>query len=148
MRFRFMLAVCVLSFPAGEAWAGYEFQFADSSGTASSSFSITTPATFVDIRVYLVGTGKESTTLQSTGLESYGVKLTWSAGATAQVVSASDIAGNAAFNGGTTAAVTSTSASANGVVNFAPTTAVKAGLDGRILLATFRFTGLTNGDTV
>src|SRR5262249_33552437 len=137
MRSRFplvaLLAVVALTSPAR---AGFQFQFADASGSATSSFTVFQGST-VDVRVYLQATGTtDISTMRTDGLKAYGVELGF--GPEAKVLATSDITSNAAFNKAETKFVTTSSAG----INDSSTTKVLAGAsEDRILLATFKFTG-------
>src|SRR5262249_16776097 len=132
--------------------AGYQFQFTDSSGTASSNFTINSIGGTVDVRVYLTQTSPD-TQLTANGLVSGGVQVNNSTGAVAQVLSNSDITPNVKPSGQFDSGTTSTSSSQSKVADFqdagsAPVTAPTSGADAnRILLGTFRFTGLSQGST-
>lgn len=143
--YRWILACVLLAVPASGAQAGYRFEF------DQGSYNVLTTQT-VDIQVFLVGTGTDAASLRTIGLEAYGVQLNYSATAGAKVLSASDIINNPAFDGGAITSATGTSAVANGSVNFGPTTFVRDTVttsgNSRILLATFRFTGLTAGSAL
>jgi hypothetical protein len=152
--FLILLATAVgIALSATDAQAGYEFRFANSSGTEMTSFTIAGVSSTVDIRVYLVATGSDATDLQTDGLKSYGVQLNYSGSATAKVVSTSDITNNAAFTGVDGKAIENDGGATDwarsrdsiGTGSVASTT---NGSEERILLATFRFTGLSLGDTL
>src|SRR5947207_1221103 len=92
----FAVLLSALAF-VGPARAGYSFQFADSSGTVSNSFTINTLGGTVDIRVYLTQSSPD-TLLSSQGLISAGVQVNNSNGAAAQVQTTGDIMPSAAWD--------------------------------------------------
>ena len=151
MILRYLLPALVASLLLGSpAKAGFQFQFTDSSGNASSGFTINPTTGTVDIRVYLLQSGG-STNLTANGLVAGGVALQFSSSGPFTVTSASNITPNSAFgqnntsvtsNGGTTSATLQVQ---NSSPVFAPTTGADAN---RILLGTFTFTGLSNGTGV
>ncbi len=149
MRFRLppiLFAMLALGLTSEVARAGYEFRFADASGNYTNSFSFDATSTpTIDIRIYLVQTGG-STGLSSSGLVSSGVKLTYG-GTVANVANTGDIFQNAAFDDTPNKSVTGTDATLRQATDLnGPVTAPLAGADAnRVLLGTFRFTGLTVG---
>lgn len=151
--FTFLLAAALgLSLTANTARAGYELRFADSTGTETTSFDLVFPSK-LDVQVYLVATGSDAAGFD---LSRYGVQLNYSGSANAKVLATSDITNNAAFNGLDAKAIendggatdwarsrdTAFGPAVGGVAN--PN---EAGTN-RILLATFSFTGLSNGDSI
>lgn len=147
---KFLLAALALALTGDRARADYEFRFATAAGVEQTNFTVVTT---LDIRVYLVATGGDAATLAANGLQSYGVQLNYDGAANAKVLAAGDITNNAAFTGvdGRTVenngGLTDWARSRDniGVGNVASTT---NGAEERILLATFRFTGLSNGDNI
>lgn len=146
-----LLAVGFLT-AGGSARAGYEFRFATSTGVEQSNFTLNFPS-LLDVRVYLVSTGPDN--LATTGLTSYGVNITYSGSSGAKVLAVGDITSNAAFTGFTSRAVEND----GGATDFARArdsvlsgsvlgTAGTVSGENRVLLATFRFTGLANGDNL
>lgn len=149
MRFRLLpllAALAGLGVTADAARAGYEFRFADAAGNFTNSFSFDATVTpTIDIRVYLVQTGGD-TGLSDTGLVSSGVKLSYS-GTVAAVADTGNVFGNAAFDDTPNKTVTATEAALRQATDLNP--AVKAATSGadanRVLIGTFRFTGLAVG---
>lgn len=155
---RFLLAVVALAslgLMAGRAEAGYEFRFATTAGTETTNFSLDYSAsTTLDIRVYLVATGTEAATLSANGLKSYGVQLNYDGASSAKVVNTTPgITNNAAFTGVDGKAIENN----GGLIDFARSrdniatgsvASTTNGAEERVLLATFRFTGLTEGSTL
>jgi hypothetical protein len=145
-------AALAVALTPGRAAAGYEFRFA-SGTTEQTNFNINPSPGFVDINVYLVATGAEASTLQANGLRSFGVQLNYSGTATAKVISATDITNNAAFTGPDGRSIENNGGaldwarSRDSILTGAVASSAN-GADQRILLATFRFTGLSNGDTL
>jgi hypothetical protein len=141
-----LIATTILFLTGNEARAGYQFVFANTSGVVQTNFNIDYGVqTYVDIRIYLVATGTaDINTLRTDGLKSYGVQLNYS-GVNARVLSDADITSNAAFDDADSTSTTTTSASINDYIGIA-SPSVKAGpTEDRILLATFRFTGIADG---
>jgi hypothetical protein len=143
LRIGFVSAVLTMMLSADVARADYTFLFTDSSGNASTSFSVAVGQT-VDIRVYLAQTGS-TTGLSSTGLDSGGVQLNTSNSSIANVTK---VTANSAFDVSSTA----TGASANVTEHQTISPSVKAPTSGtdanRILLGTFTFTGVSSGSTL
>jgi hypothetical protein len=147
-----LLAVLAVTRPAS---ADYEFRFADSSGNYFTGDAVTLDYALsptLDIRVYLVATdGASNTALSTNGLQSYGVQLNYN-GTKADVLNTGAIASNAAFTGAEIEGVGAgnvVSDFARAADSVATNVASAAGSDGnqRVLLATFTFTGIDNGNT-
>jgi hypothetical protein len=139
---------CLLA--AGPSRADLVFQFADSTGTAGSAFTVNQGGT-VDVRVYLAQTGG-TTNLSSNGLVDGGVALQFSSSAPFTVASASAISPSSAFGGSNNTNVSTSSGTTTATLQvhdssgvFAPTSGADAN---RILLGTFTFSGLTPGSAV
>jgi hypothetical protein len=143
LRIGLVSAVLTMMLSADVARADYTFLFTDSSGNASTSFSVKVGQT-VDIRVYLAQTGS-TTGLSSTGLDSGGVQLNTSNSSIANVT---NVTANPAFDSSSTA----TGANANVTEHQTISSPVKAPTSGadanRILLGTFTFTGVSAGSTL
>jgi hypothetical protein len=137
-----LLAVVALLLLRAPASADYTYQFADSTGAATNSFSVGVGQT-VDIRVYVLETGG-GTTLQSFGLSSAGVQLSTQ---TPSIANVTNVTANAAFD-----AKSTTGTGANAFVSEFSSSSVNAPSSGadanRILLGTFTFTGLSAGQTL
>jgi hypothetical protein len=151
MHLRFLLpALLGALLLGGSARADFQYQFTDSSGTASSAFTVNAGST-VDIRVYLLQTGS-STNLSANGLVDGGVSLSFSATAPFTVASTSNITPNSAFGGPNNTSLTTSGGTTTATVqvhNNSPILAPTGGADAnRILLGTFTFTGLTAGTAV
>jgi len=141
-----IIALVGLGVSADAARAGYEFRFADSSGTFTNSFSFDATVTpTVDIRVYLVQTGGD-TGLSATGLVSSGVKLSYG-GTVANVAGPANVFANAAFDDTPNKTVTATEAALRQATDVnPPVKTLTTGPDAnRVLIGTFRFTGLAVG---
>jgi hypothetical protein len=153
MIMRSLLPALILSlFLGSSARAGFQFQFADSTGAPSTAFSISGPGGTVDIQIWLLQTGG-STNLSANGLVDGGVALQFSSTAPFTVSSASNITPNSAqFGGPNATSLTSSGGTTSATLQvhsstpvLAPTTGANAN---RILLGTFTFTGLTSGSAV
>ena len=139
-----LFAGLTLLHAGGRAEAGYQFQFANASGTAQSTFVVDQGST-IDIRVYLVQTSPD-TGLSASGLDAAGAKLTFDQ-TIANVANTAAITPNPAFdfaskNTGTGSATLNESQ--NG--GTAPVTS-PSGDANRILIGTFTFTGVNAGTT-
>lgn len=155
----FLFAVLGSVLHGSLAQAGYQFQFADSSGNATTSFSVNEGST-VDIRVYLFQSSPDTGLSSGNGLNSGAVGVTFGNAAAARVQGVGDITPNTGSNAGstpfdgsfrsldvggsTTTAVASVYMNTAGTGVTAPTTGADAN---RILLGTFKFTGVTAGDS-
>lgn len=141
-----LLVTAGLLLGVGNAQAGYQFVFADTSGTIQTNFNLDfNVQTFVDVRVYLQATGTtDINTLRNDGLKSYGVRLNYS-GAQAQVLNDAAVTSNAGFTAAEFKDVTTTFAAVNDQINNTSPTVKAGATEDRIYLATFRFTGLSNG---
>jgi hypothetical protein len=132
---------------AGPARADFSYQFADAGGTASSNFTVSQGGT-VDIRVYLLQTGG-STNLTAAGLTDGGVSLTFSASGPFTVTSTANIFPGPDFGGTNHTSLSTNSGTTTATVqvhNSTPVLAPTSGADqNRILLGTFRFSGVTPG---
>jgi hypothetical protein len=140
------LSVLGLLLAGDSARATYQFEFTDSSGVANNSFSVVQGST-VDIRIYLQQTGTD-TGLTTSGLNSGGVGLTYNQA----IASVTAITPNPTFNNNSFFIGTGTSANPstlNVSQDVGGIVAATSGPDAnRILLGTFRFTGVSAGTTL
>jgi hypothetical protein len=150
MNLRTAAFAAVLSFMvASSSWAGYTFQFADSTGAVTNAFNVNVGST-VDVRVYLAETG--TTTLSGVGLSDGGVQLQFSASAPFTISSASNITPNGAFAGPNSSDLTTSSGTTFASVAVHQDGGMKAQTSGvdanRLLLGTFTFTGVSPGTAI
>jgi hypothetical protein len=136
---------CLVATAPGRA--DFVFQFADTSGTPTSTFTVNQGST-VGVNVYLVQQGG-STNLSSNGLVDGGVSLQFSSSGPFTISSASNITPNAAFAGANTTSLSTNAGTTTATLRvhdnsgvFAPTTGPDAN---RILLGTFTFSGVSPG---
>ncbi len=120
----------------------YEFGLVGSSPV--SDLTIATPGNNLDVEVYLRETGDPGNTLSTERLFSAAVRLTFSSAAAA-VQDAGQIFANPAFDI-VSSSVSATGATLNVAAFFNPLVAPDA--NNRILLGTFRITGLSDGVAV
>src|SRR5262245_40106938 len=90
-----LFAGLMLLLAGGRAEAGYQFQFANASGTAQNTFVVDQGST-IDIKVYLVQTSPD-TGLSGSGLDAAGTKLTFDQ-TLANVAGTGAITANPAFD--------------------------------------------------
>jgi hypothetical protein len=142
------LVGCLLA--AGSARADLAFQFADSSGTAATAFTVNAGST-VDVRVYLVQSGS-TTNLSNPGLVDGGVALQFSSSAPFTITSSSAITPSSAFGGPNNTNVSTSSGTTTATLQVHDDSGVVAPTSGadanRILLGTFTFKGLSAGSAV
>ncbi len=133
----------VLLLSGGLAHADYQFQFADSSGNATSNFNVTAGGT-VAVQVFLLqdNTGT-SNGLNTVGLSAAGVQLNTQTPTTANVTAT---AANPAFDQSNTT-IGANAQIIESVVQNVPVVS-PTGDPNRILIGTFTFTGLTPGSTL
>jgi hypothetical protein len=145
MRNVFLTGVVVATLLAvgGAARADYTFEFANSSGTPQSSFSVGVGQT-IAIQVYVEETGT-TTTLNSLGLFSGGVQLNTTNSAVANVTA---VTPNAAFTGGSSSGTGSNAYVSVFAAGTAPNSVTAPSGSNAILLGTFTFTGETAGQTL
>lgn len=138
-----VLAVLALASPAS---AQLQYQFADGTGTASSTFSVPVGGT-VSIRVYLRDTTGGAPTLNANGgLGSAAVRVSYTNSGVASVANlATDVvAAVPPWEFGTTAgSVANTSAVLNDTLDTSPTGVLPTG--DRIFIGTFTFTANAEG---
>lgn len=137
-----LAAVLALVGWAAPARADYEFLLADAAGTATTNFTVVQGST-VDVRVYLLETG--TTTLVTTGLSSAGVQV----GGFAAGVAAVETAPTAgpAWDSGTGTAGNPAALRVFQDVGDPVRAAAEGPEAGRVLVGTFRFTGVSVGTT-
>jgi hypothetical protein len=140
-----LFAVVTAALTGGSARAQFVYEFANSSGTPQTSFTVNSGST-VTIQVYLLEQDTNGT-LASQGLSSTGLKVLTSNSSVASVASSSNIAANPGFANqnnsvsGATATLKANNLGNNNVV-FPP-----SGTPNAILLGSFTFTGSTAGST-
>jgi hypothetical protein len=145
---RSCLTIALLTFSLGlaapSAQAGFVYQFADTSGVATTNFTVAGPGGTVTVRAYLLET--DGSVLLNEELFSASVALAFDLPAGVATVSGvGDIAPNAAFANLLPApSVSATEAGFTGDVGFGPFLAPAAN---RIFLGEFTLTGLSAGTT-
>ena len=138
-----LAVVCGLATPAH---AGVLYQFADSAGTPTTNFTISGVGNTVDVRVYLQEDPSPGI-LASEGLFSASLNVLFDSPAgIAEVTAAGDVTPNPFFTNIVSGpSVASATAGFTGDVGLNPFLFPDG--SGRILLGTFRFTGLAVGTT-
>lgn len=138
---RIALTLFALAAAAGPAGAAFMFQFADASGTPTAALGPVAVGSTTDVRVYLAETG--GATLSTESLIGAGVVVAFTpVTGPAAVLSTADIFANPGFDL-TQRDVTPTTARLDLFAFDNPP--VGPDPDGRLLLGTFRFTGVAEG---
>jgi hypothetical protein len=128
----------------GTSRATYTFRFADASGQVTDNFTIPFVGGVTDIRVYLEQTSP-TVDLSTTGLAAYGVRLNFGAYSSLVTVGAAgDISPALPFHPTFPLNVVGSGFAASDSIVPSNGAAI-ADSNGRVLLATFRFTGLAPG---
>ncbi|MDY3563050.1 PEP-CTERM sorting domain-containing protein [Gemmata sp. JC673] len=143
----FLLTVTLALFSGASARAGYQYQFVSGGQVINSSIQVNQGST-VDVQVYLIQTGG-SDGLSTSGLNAAGVRLNYSPSGVAQVTA---ITPNStpigAFDTATTTISTGSTKYARLNLSNEPGGSGPAiSPDGRVLLGTFTFSGMSVGTT-